>query len=63
MFRPRPIVCPPKYHVRNQFVKRVHPIIHPIVNVNRINVIDVPRHIIKPIRRTEVVHHRRRFFC
>ncbi|NCU17272.1 spore coat protein D [Pallidibacillus pasinlerensis] len=60
MFHSRPVYCPPRYHVRNKFVKRVHPVIHPIVHVNRINVIDVPRHIIKPIYRTEVIHHRRR---
>lgn len=63
MFRTKPIFCPPKYHVRNKYVRRVHPIIQPVVHVNRINVVDVPKHIVKPIRRTEVVHHRRKFHC
>ncbi|THE13020.1 spore coat protein D [Bacillus timonensis] len=61
MNRTRPVYFPPKYRVRNEYVRRVHPIIQPIVEVNRINVIDVPKRIIQPIRRTEVVHHRRRY--
>ncbi|MFS0821805.1 spore coat protein D [Bacillus sp. 1P02SD] len=61
MHRTRPVFARPVYNVRNEFVKRVHPVIHPVVEVNRINVLDVPRHIIKPIRKTEVVHHRRRY--
>lgn len=61
MFHTRPIHCPPKYQVRNEYVRRVHPIIQPVVHVNRIHVEDVPRRIIKPIRRTEVVHHRGHF--
>ncbi|GIN61656.1 hypothetical protein J27TS8_16490 [Robertmurraya siralis] len=63
MSHSRPRICPPRIHVRNEFVTRVHPIIHPVIHVNRINVIDVPKHIIKPIRRTEVVHHRPKFNC
>lgn len=33
----RPIVCPPRYVVRERFVPREIPIIHPIVKVIRTN--------------------------
>ncbi len=57
--RNRPIVCPPKYMVRNRFIRRPQPIIHPVVHVNRLNVVDVPKHIYRPITRNEIVEHRR----
>lgn len=40
----RPIVCPPKFCCRDTFTPRELPVIHPIVNVNRHNIVDVPRH-------------------
>lgn len=39
-----PIVCPTQYRVHDEFTEREVPVIHPIVNVTRHNVIDVPRH-------------------
>ncbi len=39
-----PIVCPPEYCVRDEFMPREVPVIHPIVNVNRQHYVDIPRH-------------------
>lgn len=61
MFRPnRPIHCPPRYIVQNRFIRRPQPIIHPVVHVNRLNIVDVPKHIYRPIFRNEIVEHRPR---
>ncbi|AOV06485.1 hypothetical protein [Sporosarcina ureilytica] len=40
----QPIVCPPVYRCHDQFSQREVPVIHPVVNVNRHHVVDVPRH-------------------
>jgi hypothetical protein len=40
----QPVVCPPEYRVHDSFIPREVPFIHPIVNVNRQNIVDVPRH-------------------
>lgn len=56
MSRPvRPIFCPPKYVVRDRFVPREVPYIHPVININRTNIVNVPRHIVRPITRNVVV--------
>lgn len=56
MSRPvRPIFCPPKYVVRDRFVPREVPYIHPVININRTNIVNVPRHIVQPITRNVVV--------
>ncbi|WHY85913.1 spore coat protein D [Neobacillus novalis] len=60
-YHTRPIVRPPKRVVRNEFLRREIPIIQPVIFENRLNVIDVPRHIVKPIRRNVVVEHRHPF--
>ena len=39
-----PIVCPTEYRCHDQFMTREVPYIHPIVNVNRHHVVDVPKH-------------------
>ena len=39
-----PVICPPEYCVRDEFMPRIVPVIHPIVNVNRQHYVDVPRH-------------------
>ena len=39
-----PIVCPPQYRVRDTFTPRMQPVIHPIVNVNREHIVNVPQH-------------------
>ncbi|AKP46475.1 Hypothetical protein BSM4216_1178 [Bacillus smithii] len=53
--RPRPIVCPPIHRVRDHFVPRQVPYIHPVVNVNRYNIVNVPKHIYRPVTRNVVV--------
>ncbi|RSK29011.1 hypothetical protein EJF36_20175 [Bacillus sp. HMF5848] len=50
-----PIVCPTQYRVRDTFVRRPIPVIHPIVDVNRVNVVNVPRHIVQRYNQTVVV--------
>lgn len=40
----QPIVCPPQYRVRDSFLPRVQPVIHPFVNVNREHIVNVPQH-------------------
>lgn len=42
--RVHPIVCPTQYRCHDSFVQREVPFIHPIVNVNRVNTVNVPRH-------------------
>ncbi|KLU63796.1 hypothetical protein DEAC_c42880 [Desulfosporosinus acididurans] len=50
-----PICCPPQYCVRNYYTPRVIPVIHPVVNVNRYNVVNVPQHIYQPMSTNVVV--------
>ncbi|NYF25737.1 hypothetical protein [Sporosarcina sp. JAI121] len=40
----QPVVCPPQYRCHDQFVPREVPFIHPIVNVNRVHTVEIPRH-------------------
>ena len=42
------VVCPPQYIVRDFVTPRVIPVIHPVVTVNRQNVVNVPQHFIQP---------------
>ncbi|MCP3763035.1 hypothetical protein NLX67_11620 [Domibacillus sp. A3M-37] len=51
----RPIVCPPRCVVHNTYIKREVPVIHPIININRQHIVNVPRHMYQPITRNEVV--------
>lgn len=44
MSQVQPIVCPPEYCFRDEFIPREVPVIHPFVNVNRQHYVDVPRH-------------------
>ncbi|MET3574299.1 hypothetical protein ACFFIY_12500 [Bhargavaea ullalensis] len=39
-----PIVCPPTYRFHDSFTECEVPFVHPIVNVNRQNIVNVPRH-------------------
>lgn len=50
-----PIYCDPQVMVHNTFVPRVVPVIHPIVHVNKQNIVNVPHHIVQPLVRSEVV--------
>ena len=38
------VVCPTQYRCHDQFIPREVPFIHPIVNVNRQHIVEVPRH-------------------
>ncbi|HHY74128.1 MAG TPA: hypothetical protein GX497_13085 [Bacillus bacterium] len=51
----RPIMCPPRYVEHNRFVPRVVPYIHPVINVNRTHIVNVPRHIYQPVTRNVVI--------
>lgn len=50
-----PIVCDPRYVVRDCYVPREVPVVHPIVNVNRHVIVNVPKHYYQPITRNVVV--------
>ena len=52
----KPICCPPEYCVRDYYTQRVVPVIHPIVTINRQNVIDVPQHYYQQTTRNVVVN-------
>jgi hypothetical protein len=51
----RPIVLPPRCCVHNCYVTRRVPYIQPIVNVNRVNVMNVPELQYRQINRTVIV--------
>jgi hypothetical protein len=51
----RPIVCPPQCIVKDTYIQREIPVIHPVVTINRQHIVNVPRHIYQPITRNEVV--------
>ncbi len=50
-----PIICPPQYVVRDCYIPREVPVIHPIVNVNRHIIVNVPRHYYQPSTQDVVV--------
>jgi len=50
-----PICCPPQYCVRDYYTQRIIPVIHPVVNINRQNIVDVPRHYYQPMTTNVVV--------
>jgi hypothetical protein len=50
-----PIVCDPRYVVRDCYVPREVPVVHPIVNVNRHVIVNVPKHYYQPITKNVVV--------
>ncbi|WP_216598640.1 hypothetical protein [Psychrobacillus sp. FJAT-21963] len=52
----QPIVCPPQYRVRDSFIPRMQPVIHPIVNVNREHIVNVPQHYFTETNRNVVVN-------
>jgi spore coat protein D len=51
-----PICCPPEYCVRDYYTQRIIPVIHPVVNINRQNIVDVPQHYYQPTTRNVVVN-------
>lgn len=50
-----PIMCDPQYIVRDCYIPREVPVVHPIVNVNRHVIVNVPRHYYQPMTKNEVV--------
>lgn len=52
----QPIVCPPQFRVHDSFIPRMQPVIHPIVNVNREHIVNVPRHFFTETNRNVVVN-------
>lgn len=53
----KPICCPPKYCVQDHYAQRMVPVIHPVVIINRQNVIDVPQHYYQATTQNVVVNH------
>jgi hypothetical protein len=53
--RTRPVICPPRHVVRDRYIPRVIPYIHPVEYINRHNIVNVPRHIYRPFTRNVVV--------
>ena len=51
----KPICCPPQYRLEDYYTQRVVPVIHPIVNIRRQNIIDVPQHFVQQTTRNVVV--------
>lgn len=48
-------ICPPVYNVHNTYIPRTVPYIHPVVNINRRVIVNVPRHYYVPVTRNVVV--------
>ncbi|GMA49997.1 hypothetical protein GCM10025857_13540 [Alicyclobacillus contaminans] len=44
-----PIVCKPKYIVRDCYIPRMIPYVHPVITVNRHIVVNVPQHFYQPM--------------
>lgn len=40
-----PIYCDPQYVVHDTYVPRYVPYVHPIIHVNRKNIVNVPKHV------------------
>ena len=52
----QPICCPPQYCVRDSYTPRMVPVIHPVVTINRQNIVDVPQHYVQQVNRNVVVN-------
>jgi len=56
MIKPcKPIYCDPEYIVHDTYIPRYVPYIHPIIHVNRKNIVNVPQHIYQSQTRDVVV--------
>lgn len=51
----QPVIYPPQYCMHDYYTTRVVQHIHPVIHVNRQNIINVPQHIYQPITRNMVV--------
>lgn len=50
-----PVMCDPQYVVRDCYIPREVPVVHPVVTVNRHVIVNVPRHYYQPVTRNVVV--------
>jgi spore coat protein D len=50
----RPVIYPPQFCIHDYYTTREVPHIHPVIHVNRQNIVNVPRHIYQPITRNIV---------
>jgi hypothetical protein len=50
-----PIMCKPQYRIRDLYIPRMVPYVHPIVNINRHIVVNVPQHYYVPMTRNVIV--------
>lgn len=53
--RPKPVMCEPRRVVRDHYIPRVVPFVHPVEIVHRYHIVNVPRHVYRPYVRREVV--------
>lgn len=51
----KPIYCDPQYVVHDTFTPRFIPVVHPVIHVNRQNIVNVPRHMTQHSEQNEVV--------
>jgi spore coat protein D len=49
------ICCPPQYCVRDFYTPRIVPVIQPVVNINRQNIVNIPQRVVQPVSRNVVV--------
>lgn len=52
----KPICCPPEYRVQDHYAQRMVPVVHPVVTINRQNIIDVPQHYYQQTTQNVVVN-------
>lgn len=50
-----PIVCDPQYIIRDCYIPREVPVVHPVVTVNRNIIVNVPRHYYQPMSKSVTV--------
>ncbi|WP_192797404.1 hypothetical protein [Psychrobacillus glaciei] len=58
----QPVVCPPQYRMHDSFMPRMQPVIHPIVNVNREHIVNVPQHFYTETNQNVVVNPQQQAF-
>jgi len=51
----QPVIYPPQYCVHDYYTPRMVPYIHPVVHVNRQNIVNVPQHYYPTITKDIVV--------
>ena len=53
--RMQPIVCPPLCRYTDSYSQREVPVIQPLININRVHIVDVPKTYYEEINQTVVV--------